>query len=124
MLCQRLAELRLENGLTKKKLGEVLNMTPEGYGHYESGKRKPTPDVIAMLSDFYNVSTDYLLGRTDDPIPPNEKNASQDDISLDDIEFALFGELRELDDEDKEELLRDARRMRELRELRKKQEGK
>ena len=101
MLAQRLAELRVAHGYTKKKIGELLNMSPEGYGHYESGKRTPSPTIIKTLADLYSVTTDYILGVTDNPTPQNKKAPDESEaISDDDIMFALFdGDAGEITDE-------------------------
>jgi len=67
MLKDRLRELRKSKGLTKKAVSDVLNMSPEGYGYYESGLRTPSPETISTLADFYQVSTDYIHSITNDP---------------------------------------------------------
>lgn len=43
------------------------------YRRYESGERETPAWVVVKLADYYKVSTDYLLGRTDDPTPPKGK---------------------------------------------------
>lgn len=48
-------------------------MHPNVYRRYEKGTREIPVSVVMKLADFYHVSTDYLLGRTDDPTPPQEK---------------------------------------------------
>ena len=45
-------------------------MDPTVYRRYEKGVRSVPVDVVIKLADYYKVSTDYLLGRTDDPTPP------------------------------------------------------
>lgn len=80
MIHERLQEMRIKHNYKQKVLGDLLNMTPEGYGHYESGKRKPSPEAIATLAQFYNVSADYLLGTTDDPTPPADRKATPEEI--------------------------------------------
>ena len=122
----RIKELRKRDGINQQKLAEVLNVKRPAVSKYENGEIPLTDETIKILSEYFDVTTDYLLGRTDDPTPPGKKKDAQqrapDDIELDSIEFALLGEVRELDEEDKEELLRDAKRFRELKELRRKQE--
>jgi transcriptional regulator with XRE-family HTH domain len=85
MINKRLQELRAKHHYTQKVVGDLLNMTPEGYGHYESGKRKPSPEAIASLARFYNVSADYLLGNSDDPELPGAKKASPGFITPEDV---------------------------------------
>ena len=118
MFSERLKATRLERGYTLKVLGRRIGMAESTVSLYESGKREPDLETIQRIADVFGVTTDYLLGRTDDPTPADEKKGSLDE-QLSGIEFALFGEIRELDDEDKLDILNDVRRARELRELRK-----
>ena len=46
-------------------MANFLNITTSAYGYYEQGKRNPDPKTLIKLSDFFNVSVDYLLGKTD-----------------------------------------------------------
>lgn len=59
-----LTELRKENKLTQKELAEKLNVKPATISGYELGTRTPGVDMIEAISDFFNVDTDYLLGKT------------------------------------------------------------
>lgn len=63
---ERLQEVRLQRKLTQKELAEHLKMTERSYQHYEGGTRRPNFEVLVALADFLDVSTDYLLGRTDE----------------------------------------------------------
>ena len=63
-LKDRLKELRLERNLLQKDIAELLNITASAYGYYEQGKRIPDSDTINLLSDYFNVSLDYLMGKT------------------------------------------------------------
>ncbi len=65
MLNQRLRELRLENNFTLKYVAERLNVTIRTICRYEDGSREPSIDTLKALCDFYDVSADYLIGRTD-----------------------------------------------------------
>lgn len=64
MLAKRLKELREEKNLLQKDLAEILKITTSAYGFYEQGKRDPDTAVIQKLADFFDVTTDYLLGRS------------------------------------------------------------
>ena len=68
-LYPRIRELREDHDLTQKKLGEAINLPQRTYAYYESGQRMVPPEVLCALADFYGVSVDYLLGRTDNPEP-------------------------------------------------------
>ena len=65
MIDKRIKKLRIENNLTQKDLAISLNLTPKMISFYELRQRTPPSDIILKLADIFNVSTDYLLGRTD-----------------------------------------------------------
>jgi transcriptional regulator with XRE-family HTH domain len=60
----RLEELRKQLGLSQNELAEKLNMTQQRISAYEKGKREPDINTITQLADFFGVSTDYLLGKS------------------------------------------------------------
>lgn len=64
MLCKRLQDLRDEKKLFQKDIAKVLNITDSAYGFYERGERTPSIDTIIKLADFYDVSIDYIVGRS------------------------------------------------------------
>lgn len=63
--CDRLRHLRLEKGVTQKQVCDWLGLSKNAYGNYEQGIREPSLDALCRLCDFFEVSADYLLGRTD-----------------------------------------------------------
>ena len=65
MKYQRIRDLREDADLTQKQVGEAINVPQRTYAYYESGQRMVPPSVLCALADFYHVSVDYLLGRTD-----------------------------------------------------------
>lgn len=67
MRYERLKELRKEAHLTQRELGEVLGVNQRTYSNYEMGDRDMSPEVLIKLADYYNVSVDYILERTDNP---------------------------------------------------------
>ena len=70
MYFRRLQDLRQDHDMTQKAVAEYLGMHVNVYQRYEGGKRDVPVWVVDKLADLYGVSTDYLLGRTDNPIPP------------------------------------------------------
>ena len=62
---ERIRELREDADLTQAALGKAINVPQRTYAYYESGQRMIPPQVLCALTDFYDVSVDYLLGRTD-----------------------------------------------------------
>ena len=63
----RLIDIRRAKGLTQKQVSDGIGISEVGLQNYENGRRKPAFDVLIALADFYNVSLDYLVGRSDDP---------------------------------------------------------
>lgn len=63
---QRMKELRNEKNITLEELSRVLNTTKSTLSRYENNLRTPNADFINQLANYYNVSTDYLLGNSDD----------------------------------------------------------
>ena len=62
----RLKELRLENGLKRSDLARKLELPPSTIANYENETRQAPYDVLTLFADFFDVSVDYLLGRTDE----------------------------------------------------------
>ena len=67
---QRLEDLRVDHDRTQVQIAHYLNMGRNVYWRYEKGIREIPTWAVVKLADYYQVSTDYLLGRTDDPTPP------------------------------------------------------
>lgn len=61
----RLKELRIEKGLLQSDIAKIINKGERTVGFYETGERDMNTETLAILSDFFNVSIDYLLGKTD-----------------------------------------------------------
>lgn len=66
---ERIRSLREDRDLTQKQIGQLLNMSQTGYNQYEIGKNDIPTKILLQLADFYNTSTDYLLGRTNEIKP-------------------------------------------------------
>lgn len=65
----RIRDLREDKDLTQKQISQVLGMSQTGYSQYEIGKNDIPTRVLIELSRFYNTSTDYILGLTDEIRP-------------------------------------------------------
>ncbi|MFR5264566.1 helix-turn-helix domain-containing protein [Clostridium sp.] len=63
----RLKELREDREIMSKDFAKIMNVEPSTVTNWEKGNRFPKEDVIIKLADYFNVSVDYLFGRTDDP---------------------------------------------------------
>lgn len=71
MVYTRIRDLREDNDYNQKDLAAYLNCSQVCYSHYENGRRDIPTNVLIKLSDFYNTSIDYLLGRTTQKKPYN-----------------------------------------------------
>ncbi|WP_449451488.1 helix-turn-helix domain-containing protein [Streptococcus suis] len=97
MFSERLKKLRTEAGLTQKQLAEYLNTSQPAYQNWEKGIRSPGKESIEKLTNFFNVSSDYLLGNSDIRNPEEE-------IDLDDFEILYRNTSKGLSEEDKAQL--------------------
>jgi len=64
---ERLKEIRGSKNAVRKDIADYLGITVRAYQHYESGTRFPDFQGINKLADYFEVSTDYLLGRSNNP---------------------------------------------------------
>ena len=62
---ERLKEVRKSRGLTQGEVAAHLNIAARSYQYYEGGRRRPDYEGLVALADYFGVSTDYLLGRTE-----------------------------------------------------------
>ena len=75
MVFERIRDLREDNDLKQKDLAEYLNCSQVSYSYYEIGRRDLPISALIRLAEYYNCSTDYLLGLTDEKAPyPKKKN--------------------------------------------------
>ena len=66
---EALKRFRKTFNLNQKTVAEVTGLLPQSYSRYENGQYPPTVPMLTALADTYGVTTDYLLGRTDEPYP-------------------------------------------------------
>ena len=64
---ERVRALRLEHGMTQEAVGKIIGVKRYSVWGYEKGNNYPEVPVLIALADYFGVSTDYLLGRTDNP---------------------------------------------------------
>ncbi len=65
---QRIRDLREDNDLTQEDVAKILGTSRSYYGRYERGLHPMTADQIKILAQYYNVSSDYILGLTDEAV--------------------------------------------------------
>ena len=66
-LYNRLIKLKKDKNLLQKDIAKDVNLSLRAYQYYERGQREPTASVLIALADYFDVSIDYLVGRTDNP---------------------------------------------------------
>ena len=65
----RLKALREDSDIKQRTIAEYLHIKQNTYSQYENGQRQIPIDMLIMLAEFYNTSTDYILGLTDEKTP-------------------------------------------------------
>jgi transcriptional repressor of PBSX genes len=67
MYSNRFKDIRITKGLTQKQVADDLNLSVIAIQNYENLRRKPAYDILIALADYFDVSLDYLVGRSDTP---------------------------------------------------------
>ena len=67
ILGERLKQLREEAGFSQNKLAKLIGIQQSSLNRYESGFSNPTPETLLWFADYFDVSMDYIYGRTDKP---------------------------------------------------------
>lgn len=65
MKFQRIQDLRVDSDLTQKEMSEILHISQLSYSHYETGSRNIPIEMLIRIANYYQISLDYLVGRTD-----------------------------------------------------------
>lgn len=100
---KRLKSLRLHKKMKQEDLAKLLDVSTSLIGMYERGKRSPSREMLQVLSGYFEVSTDYLLGVTDFPGKMQNMNNMQDlDYFLDQSSVMFKGKM--LSDGDKKRI--------------------
>ncbi len=98
MVGNRIKQLREEKHLRQDELAKKMSVSPSTIGMYERDEREPNDEMTLKLADFFNVSTDYLLGKS------NIRNP--EDKLKDEFEFAYHKEMEGLTEEEITDALR------------------
>lgn len=64
---ERIIQLKTDRDLLQKDIAAAIGLSLRAYQYYEKGQKEPTLSVLVRLADFFAVSLDYLVGRSDDP---------------------------------------------------------
>ena len=65
MKFQRIQDLRTDADMSQKQLSEILHISQRSYSHYETGSRNIPVEMLIRLANYYDISVDYLVGRTE-----------------------------------------------------------
>lgn len=127
---RRLKSLRLRNNMTQEELGKLLGKTKNSISQYETGKREPDLETLKIISDYFTVSLDYLLGKTDDPLPvrdvdqdlhdEHDYHKELDAFLSDDEMSSMFYDYKNWSEEEKRNLLNILKGQEALRQMNKK----
>lgn len=90
----RLKQLRLEKNLLQSDIAKIINKSDRAVGQYEREERDPSSETWTILADYFGVSLDYLLGKSD------IRNTNK--INLEDIDIAFATGIKGLNKENKE----------------------
>lgn len=96
MIGETLKKLRDEKGLTLKQMGEILGVSHMTYQRYEKNDTDVSTEMLSKLADFYGVSADYLLGRTEIKAMAGTTPAEQLDVSA--VEKRIIERYTQLDE--------------------------
>ena len=97
MFSLRLKELRESHNLSQQSFANIINVSQSTVGMWESGKRTPDSEMLAKIADYFDVSVDYLIGRSSEYSVNDE---------LKGVDFALYNETKELNDSQKKDVLK------------------
>lgn len=64
---ERIKQLKIQKKLMQKDIAQAIGVSIRAYQYYETEQREPTLSVLIALADYFDVSLDYLVGRSDDP---------------------------------------------------------
>ena len=90
-----IAKLRNKNKISQSALANDLHIGQSSLAMYEKNKRKPNLEMLSAIADYFNVTTDYLLGRP-------EKKKEKQNVELTDDDIIMTYQGKELSDEDRE----------------------
>lgn len=71
---EKIKELRKSSKITQEQLGNAIGVSKMAVSYFEKGKKSPGRETLEKIADYFNVTTDYLLGRSEDPELNEEEN--------------------------------------------------
>lgn len=95
MIGQTIRDLRKQKRMSQTELAKILHVSQQTVTAWETGKAEPSSSAVSNLADYFNVTTDYLLGRP-------EKKKEKQNVELTDDDIIMTYQGKELSDEDRE----------------------
>ncbi|GET06347.1 XRE family transcriptional regulator [Ligilactobacillus agilis] len=96
MIGQTVRNLRKQKRISQTELAKILHVSQQTITAWETGKAEPSSSAVSNLADYFNVTTDYLLGR------PEKQTESRQQTISEAIETAMANDGKELDQHDKD----------------------
>ena len=103
MIGKRLRALRKEKGLKQIDIANVLGVSRTTYTQYETEKSEPDLATVTKLAEFFNTTTDYLLGKSDEPHPTVTPDSSVSVVK--DAPLAFYGNAEGLNIQELEKII-------------------
>ena len=100
----RIERLLFENGMKQADLAKATGISTGLISQWKNRSQQPSAKKLQIIADYFDVSTDYLLGND-----TKQKTPAEADVTFDDFTYALHGETKELTEENKQKLLEMAR---------------
>ena len=98
---KKLIELRKKRKLSQQEMADIIGITQQAYSHYENGRREPDYKTLIEIADFFETTIDFLLEKTDDPVPPG----ANPNLKCSDLDISFYEGVDLLTDDEKKEIL-------------------
>ena len=106
----RIRELRTARGLKQVELAKNLSVSQAALSGYETGKYEPDFDTLQKIADYFSVSVDYVIGRSDSSKPSPSSSAHEDEVTKGQMKAAFWGGEKDLSQEELDDLWDDVER--------------
>ena len=106
----RIRELRTARGLKQVELAKNLSVSQAALSGYETGKYEPDFDILQKIADYFSVSVDYVIGRTDSSKPSPSFSAHEDEVTKGQMKAAFWGGEKDLSQEELDDMWNDVER--------------
>lgn len=91
----RIKQLREEKGISQLEFAKRINLTQQSVSAYEKGIREPSLDILKAIADFFGVSVDYILGKSD------VRNPDKVEVDMDEVDVAFASGIKGLNETNK-----------------------